>query len=159
MQHKGSFWKIAVMVVLTWVIGGSAGFATTDAIRTWYVTLEKPFFNPPNWIFGPVWTLLFVLMGCAAGLVWSSGTSAVVKRRALAAYAIQLALNFSWSIFFFALREPVLALVDIVLLSAAIVWCIRLFRPIAPRAAYLLWPYLLWVSFATLLNAAIVLLN
>lgn len=159
MQCNGSFWKIAVMVVVTLLIGGSAGFATTDAIRTWYVTLEKPFFNPPNWIFGPVWTLLFVLMGYAAGVVWSSDAPATAKRRALAVYAIQLALNFSWSILFFALKKPLFALVDIVLLLGAIVWCMQLFRPIEARAAHLLWPYLVWVSFAVILNGAIVALN
>lgn len=159
MQRNGSFWKIAVMVVVTLVIGGSAGFATTDAIRTWYVTLEKPFFNPPDWIFGPVWTLLFVLMGYAAGMVWTSEASAFMKRRALAVYAIQLALNFSWSILFFALKKPLFALVDIVLLLVAILWCMQLFRPIEARAAHLLVPYLLWVGFATILNAAIVSMN
>jgi benzodiazapine receptor len=151
--------KILIAVVGTVAIGSASGLITADAINTWYAGINKPSFNPPNWIFGPVWTLLYILMGVAAGLVWSSTAEATVKRRALAAYILQLGLNALWSILFFGLRSPQLALTEIVLLWIAIVWCMRLFEPIQRTAAYLLVPYLLWVSFASVLNGAIVWLN
>jgi len=98
-------------------------------------------------------------MGIAAGLVWSSATGATRKRRALMVYVLQLVLNMAWSLIFFWLEEPTLALVEILLLWVAIVWCIRVFKPVHAVAAYLLVPYLLWVTFASVLNAAIVVLN
>ena len=159
MHGLSSFWRYAIAIVGTVAIGSLSGLATANSIDTWYATLEKPFFNPPNWIFGPVWTLLYILMGVAAGLVWSSTAEATVKRRALAAYILQLGLNALWSILFFGLRSPQLALTEIVLLWIAIVWCMRLFEPIQRTAAYLLVPYLLWVSFASVLNGAILWLN
>ena len=151
--------KIFIAVVGTVAIGSASGLVTADAIDTWYAGINKPSFNPPNWIFGPVWTLLYILMGVAAGLVWSSTAEASVKRRALAVYILQLGLNALWSFLFFGLRSPQLALAEIVLLWIAIVWCMRLFEPIHRTSAYLLVPYLLWVSFASVLNGAIVWLN
>lgn len=151
--------KILIAVVGTVAIGSASGFITAGAIDTWYAGINKPSFNPPNWIFGPVWTLLYILMGVAAGLIWSSTAQPTVKRRALAVYILQLGLNALWSILFFGLKSPQVALAEIVLLWIAIVWCMRLFEPIHRTAAYLLIPYLLWVSFASVLNLAIVWLN
>jgi translocator protein len=151
--------KFIITVVGTLLLGTLSGFATIDAISGWYATLNKPSFNPPNWVFGPAWTLLYTLMGIAAGLVWSSAADAYLKRRALAAYALQLGLNMAWSLIFFGLKEPALALAEIVVLWGTIVWCIRVFHPLHRTAAYLLVPYLLWVTFASVLNAAIVALN
>jgi benzodiazapine receptor len=136
-----------------------SGLTTANSIDTWYTTLEKPFFNPPNWIFGPVWTLLYILMGYAAGRVWSSTATDGFKRSALTAYVVQLLLNAAWSILFFTLQAPLVALVEMLLLWATILWCLRWFKQVDGVAWKLLVPYLMWVSFAAVLNGAIVLLN
>jgi translocator protein len=123
-----------------------------SAIPTWYAALNKPFFSPPNWIFGPVWTLLYIMMGYSLYLVW-------VRRKVPTIFWIQLFLNFIWSIIFFGMKNPTLALVNIIVLWIAIVLTIKAFSKIDKLASRLLWPYLAWVSFATFLNLAIVLLN
>lgn len=151
--------KYLICIVGTLAVGSLSGLATASSIETWYATLEKPSFNPPNWIFGPVWTLLYVLMGIAAGMVWKARHDQGQVRSALRLYIIQLVLNATWSLVFFSLRSPAGALVNIVLLIIAIVLCIRAFRMVQPRAAYLLYPYLAWVSFATVLNASVAVLN
>lgn len=151
--------KFLITIVGTLVLGSLSGLVTVDAISGWYASLNKPSFNPPNWVFGPAWTVLYILMGLAAGLVWCSEGDAALKRRALMAYAVQLGLNLAWSLIFFGLQAPKLALVEIIVLWIAIVWCIRVFRPVHAVAAYLLVPYLLWVTFASVLNGAIVVLN
>lgn len=151
--------KYLICIVGTLAVGSLSGLATASSIETWYATLEKPSFNPPNWIFGPVWTLLYVLMGIAAGMVWNARHDQGQVRSALRLYIIQLALNATWSLVFFSLRSPAGAVVNIVLLLIAIVLCIRAFRVVRPRAAYLLYPYLAWVSFATVLNASVAMLN
>ncbi len=151
--------KLAITIVGTLVLGSFSGLATIDAIPGWYATLNKPSFNPPNWVFGPAWTLLYTLMGMAAGLIWTCTAEHSRKRRALAVYAVQLGLNMAWSLIFFGLKEPALALVEIAVLWGAIAWCIRVFHPLHRTAAYLLVPYLLWVTFASVLNGAIVALN
>lgn len=127
-------------------------FFTFSAIPTWYQTLNKPSFSPPNWIFGPVWTVLYILMGISLFLVWQ-------KKKVPTIFWVQLTLNAFWSIVFFGLRNPLLALVDIAALWIAIVLTIKAFNKINKLAAQLLYPYLAWVSFATILNLAIVLLN
>ncbi|MBX2973168.1 MAG: tryptophan-rich sensory protein [Flavobacteriales bacterium] len=159
MQPLSPTLKYAICIGGTLLIGALSGIATDSSVRTWYPTLEKPVFNPPNWIFGPVWTFLYVLMGIAAGLVWNSIHDKALIRKALSIYAAQLALNAAWSILFFALRSPAMALVDIVVLWIAIAACIRAFKPLHGTAALLLYPYLAWVSFATVLNLSIVVLN
>lgn len=151
--------KFLITILGTLTFGSLSGLLTADAIGTWYVGIQKPSFNPPNWIFGPVWTLLYILMGIAAGLVWNSAAGTAAKRRALSIYVIQLVLNFGWSLIFFGLRSPGWALVEIIVLWSSIVWCMRSFAPIHRTAMWLLIPYLLWVSFATVLNGAIVALN
>jgi tryptophan-rich sensory protein len=128
---------------------------TAPAIPAWYATLAKPSFNPPNWIFAPVWTTLYILMAIAAWLVWRRGKAGA----ALALFAIQLSLNCAWSLLFFGLNRIDLALVDIILLLAAIVATALAFRRHSPAAALLLMPYLAWVSFATVLNFTIWRLN
>ena len=132
---------------------------TIAAIPTWYVTLQKPFFSPPNWVFAPVWTILYFLMGISVYLIWEQGLKKKKVKEALKFFLIQLALNFMWSLFFFGLRAPFLAFIEIVILWLAIFVTIKKFYPLSRLAAYLLVPYLLWVSFAALLNFAIVLLN
>ena len=124
------------------------------------LTIIKPNFNPPNWIFGPVWSLLFMFMGVAAGLVWSKiDNNQVVVKKALLFFVIQLALNVLWSYLFFGLHNPLLALIEIVVLWLMIYETYNQFSKIEKIAGYLFIPYLAWVGFAAILNASIYLLN
>lgn len=152
-------WKVGIAIVVTLLLGSASGLVTAGAVEGWYMEIEKPSFNPPNSVFGPVWTVLYILMGFAAGLVWSNGTDDPQVRRGLLLYGLQLLLNVLWSLLFFGLKGPGLALVDITLLLLTIILCIRAFHPIDRWAAYLMVPYLLWVCFASVLNAAIWMLN
>lgn len=147
---------IALVICLAAAAIGSA--LTVPEIPTWYAGLTKPSFNPPNWIFGPVWTILYVLMAIAICRVWtrSRGTE---RSRAAAIFAVQLVLNVAWSAAFFAGHSPGAGLVVILALLAAIVTTIVIFARIDRLAAWLLAPYLAWVSFASVLNAAIWVLN
>jgi translocator protein len=146
-------------------VGGSllagvlGGLATRSSVGSWYLTLDKPSWNPPSWVFGPVWTTLYVLMGVAAWLVWRSAAPAEAKRRAARLFWAQLALNVLWSFLFFGLRSPALALGEILVLWAAILLTLRAFWRVRPLAGALLVPYLAWVSYATALTAAITWLN
>jgi tryptophan-rich sensory protein len=132
---------------------------TISAIQNWYRYLNKPSFSPPNWVFGPVWTVLYFMMGVSAYLIWVKGLKNKKVKVALIYFLIQLFLNFIWSILFFGLRSPLLALIDIIILWSMIVLTIRKFITISKPASYLLVPYLTWVSFATLLNFSITVLN
>lgn len=132
---------------------------TASAIPNWYVTLNKPFFAPPNWIFGPVWTLLYFLMGVSFYLIWKQGWNKKKVKIAGKYFFAQSALNFIWSPIFFGLRSPELGLIVIIAMWVFIVLTMKKFYKLSKPAFYMLVPYLLWVSFATLLNAAIVLLN
>lgn len=152
-------WKVTIAIAVTLVLGSTSGLITAGALEGWYTEIEKPSFNPPNSIFGPVWTVLYILMGFSAGLIWSNGTEDPKVRRAMALFGIQLLLNVLWSLLFFGLKSPGLALVDITLMLITIVLCLRAFHPIDRWAAYLIVPYLLWVAFASLLNASIWMLN
>lgn len=152
-------WKIVIAVLICLTVGSLSGIATTDAIEGWYATLNKPSFNPPNWVFGPAWTLLYILMGIAAGLVWKAGWERTDVRAALSIFGVQLVLNGLWSIIFFTLESPLWALVEILVLLAFIILTMVRFKPINATAAYLLVPYILWVSFATVLTASILHLN
>lgn len=132
---------------------------TARSIPAWYAGIVKPSFNPPNWIFGPVWTALFVLMGIALYLVWRQGVRRFPVKYALAVFGLQLALNVMWTVIFFGLHSPFLAAIEIVVLWLAILWTIAAFWNASRAAAYLLLPYLLWVSFAAVLNFSIWRLN
>lgn len=151
--------KLIISVVGCELVGFLGTPFTISAIPTWYATLNKPFFSPPNWIFGPVWTLLYFLMGVAFYLIWKQGFKKQKVKTAGLFFLAQLALNFIWSPVFFGLRAPLLGLIVIVAMWALIVMTMKKFYPLSKPAFYLLLPYLLWVSFATLLNAAIVVLN
>ena len=151
--------KITLLVVVCVTIGYLSGMVTRDSINTWYPTLVKPIFNPPNWIFAPVWTLLYIMMGIAAGLVWTSISDEKVRQKALGFFAIQFGLNALWSYLFFGLHNPLLALAEIVLLWLMIFETYNLFKRIDKTAGLLFIPYLAWVSFATILNASIWWLN
>jgi translocator protein len=152
--------KLVVSCAVPFVVGimGSL-FMTADTLSNWYANLNKPFFNPPNWIFGPVWTTLYIMMGISAFLIWRKGLDNKVVRLALSCFIIQLFLNAIWTPLFFGLHSPLLGLIDIVLLLNAIIVTIFVFSKISCPAALLLVPYLAWVSFATVLNASIYLLN
>jgi len=152
--------KLIISVLGCELVGFLATPFTISAIPIWYATLNKPFFAPPNWLFGPVWSVLYLLMGVSFFLIWKQGFKKKKSiRNAGMFFLVQLGLNFIWSPIFFGLRLPELALIVIVAMGIFIILTIRKFYQLSKWAAYLLVPYLLWVSFATLLNAAIVLLN
>lgn len=132
---------------------------TIPAISTWYDTLTKPAVNPPAWLFGPVWTLLYFLMGIAAFLIWRKGWQNRHVKIALAVFGVQLALNTLWSIIFFGFRSPGWALIEITFLWSAILATVIVFAKISKSAAWLLAPYLLWTSFAVYLNLSLWNLN
>ncbi|WP_222981835.1 TspO/MBR family protein [Flagellimonas meishanensis] len=150
---------IAICVAICILVGFLSSFATQSSVNEWYVTLKKPTFNPPNEIFAPVWTLLYILMGVAAGIVWSKGFHHIWVKTALYHFGIQLLLNALWSIVFFGLKSPFWALIVILGLLSMIMLTIRWFKVVSKPAAYLMLPYLAWVCFATLLNYKIWELN
>ncbi len=150
---------LLVSFLLVTIVAAIGGGATGSAIGEWYVNLEKPFFNPPNWVFGPAWTLFYSLMAIASWMVWRKGMNTFGVTTALGLYGIQLVLNLLWSVFFFGLRMPGLALVEIIILEVFIILTFINFKRVTPVAGYLLIPYILWVLFATTLNAAIWWLN
>lgn len=141
------------MILICQGAGVIGSIFTFNSVTTWYITLHKPFFNPPSWIFGPVWTILYLLMGFSLYLVWGT------KKISLKWFWIQLVLNSLWSILFFGLKNPMLAFLEIMLLWITIVLTIRSFWKYNKTAAWLLLPYLLWVTFASVLNVSILILN
>jgi translocator protein len=145
-------------IALPLVVGGLSGYLTVGGLAEWYVNLKKPSFNPPGWIFGPVWTMLYALMGVSLYMLVKS-ESHEFKNAAYALFAVQLTLNFWWSFIFFNSRELGWALVEILVLWVAIISMILVFYRISKPAALLQIPYLLWVSFATILNATLWWLN
>jgi translocator protein len=150
--------KLVVALLLPLAVGAIAGRFTAAAIPGWYASLNRPAFSPPNWVFAPVWTALYLLMGISLYLIWQLPPSKA-RNRALLVFGLQLLLNFAWSFLFFYFKQMGLALVNIVLLWLCIVAMIVLFRRLKPWAAWLNIPYLLWVTFATVLNAAYCYLN
>lgn len=153
------FLSLLVALALPLVAGGLGGWATASSVGTWYAGLAKPSFNPPSWVFGPVWTALYLMMGVASWLVWRVGPERPEVRWALAAYLVQLVLNGLWSFAFFGRRSPLLGLVDIVALWLALGLTILLFVRLSKPATALMLPYWAWVTFATVLNAALWRLN
>ncbi|WP_299434867.1 TspO/MBR family protein [uncultured Aquimarina sp.] len=156
---KKKLLRIGIAVLLCVLIGFLSSIATQTSISTWYVTLKKPFFTPPNWLFAPVWSILYVTMGIAAGIVWSKGFYHKWVKTALYHFGFQLLLNAAWSIFFFGMRNPLIALVDILALFILLLFTIKWFKVVNSTAAYLLIPYLIWVAFAAALNFSIWQLN
>ena len=150
--------KLFLSLVITLAVGGIAGFATATAISTWYVHLNKPSFNPPNVVFAPVWAMLYIFMGIALYLVWKLPAS-TARNIAMRIFFVQLLLNFIWSIIFFNMHQLGWALIDIILLWLFIFLTMRTFVPLSKPAGWLLFPYFLWVSFASVLNFSIWQLN
>ena len=157
------FKKVIVAISVCLLLGFVSAYATTSSIDNWYTTIKKPFFNPPNWIFGPVWTVLYILMGYSVAIIWRKKTASKTgkkdRKTALVVFVTQLILNGLWSLIFFGLCNPFLALIEILILWLLIYETIRFFKKIDAFAAKLLYPYLFWVSFATLLNGSIWFLN
>lgn len=152
--------KILTVVVTCLCIGYFSGIITRESIEVWYPTLVKPVFNPPNWIFAPVWSTLYIMMGVAAGMVWNRiEADRINVRKGLQFFAIQLVLNFLWSYLFFGLHNPLLALVELIVLWLMIFETYVVFRKVDKIAGILLLPYLAWVSFAGILNTAIFWMN
>lgn len=148
-----------IAVTIPEVVGILSATFTIDAIQTWYKSLNKPIFSPPNWVFAPVWTTLYFLMGLAAYLIFIKGWKNKKVKHALGYFVMQLILNFFWSYLFFARQSPLLGLLDILLLWIAILITIMQFQKLSKPAAILMIPYLLWVTFAVLLNFSILILN
>jgi len=140
------------------ICGGVAGMFTAQAVPDWYATLNRPEFNPLNYLFGPVWTTLYILMGISCYIIWTTAGGKIL-RKALLIYGIQLILNFTWSFIFFYFQNIGLALIEISVLWIFIILMLIQFYKIKPLAAFINIPYLLWVSFATVLNAGYYLLN
>lgn len=160
MKYKIKKVSDLLMAILLANFAGLLGsLVTMPAIGSWYYNLEKPFLNPPSWVFGPVWTLLYVLMGIASFLIYDRAWKKEKGRNALKIYVFQLILNSLWSIIFFGLQQPWLAFMELVILWLAILWTIISFYKIYKPAAYLLIPYILWVSFASYLNLSFAILN
>ncbi|MEM0541674.1 TspO/MBR family protein [Flavobacterium sp. j3] len=152
--------RIALVVTTCVIIGYLSGMVTRESITTWYPTLVKPVFNPPNWIFAPVWTILYIMMGVAGGMIWNRmETDEENVKKAFKFFILQLALNALWSYLFFGLQNPLLALIEIILLWLLIFETYNQFKKIDKVAGMLLVPYLAWVSFATVLNGSIWWLN
>ena len=151
--------KLVISIAVPLIIGFTSGFFTITGIGSWYQTIQRPSWNPPNWIFGPVWTILYILMGIALYLIWKSDASRTVKRNAIVLFSIQLILNFFWSIIFFNQHQPGFAFIEIGVMWVMILLTSFAFAKINTTAAWLLVPYISWVSFAAILNFTIWKLN
>lgn len=153
-----SIFKFITSLFVPLALGYIAGQYTSEAVPGWFASLNKPAFNPPGWVFGPVWTLLYILMGLSFFHIWIKPR---IKERTVAKiiYIVQLLLNFAWSFLFFYYQDIALALIDIIVLDIVVVIMLLKFYQLKPTAAYLNIPYLLWILFATALNAAFYFLN
>jgi tryptophan-rich sensory protein len=150
--------KLIIALVVPLSVGAIAGLFTADAIPDWYASLNRPSFNPPNWLFGPVWTTLYTIMGISLFLIWKQNPSKQ-RNQAIAFFFFHLFLNFCWSFIFFYFKMIGAAFVEIILLWTSIVGTLILFYRIKPVAAYINIPYLVWVTFASVLNGAYYFLN
>ena len=158
-MRVNNFFKLVIAIVVSELAGVIGSVFTISAIPNWYAGLVKPALNPPSWVFGPVWTTLYLLMGVAAFLVWKKGFERKDVKLALGIFSVQLFLNAIWSIIFFGLHSPSGTLVEIIFLWLAILATIIVFAKISKPAAWLLVPYILWISFAGYLNYSIWTLN
>ena len=150
--------KLIIAILLPMVIGGFSGFLTANSINDWYTTLNQPSFNPPNWVFGPVWTTLYLIMGISLYRIWILPVSED-RDKAIGIFALQMILNFFWSLIFFRWYLIGFALAEIILMWVMIATMIHLFKKLDKAAGLMNVPYLLWVTFASVLNAAYFVLN
>ena len=151
--------KLMIAIIICQLAGIIGSIFTMPSVETWLDTLNKPVIMPPNWIFSPVWITLFFLMGISLFLVWEKGLKNKEVKVAVMLFGIQLVLNVLWSVFFFGLKNPFYAFIEIIVLWLAILATIIKFYKISRKAAYLLLPYIIWVSFAAILNLRFWLLN
>jgi tryptophan-rich sensory protein len=152
--------KIIYCVAICLAVGYLSSNVTQSSIKTWYPTIEKPIFNPPSWVFAPVWTMLYIMMGIAAGMVWNKlESNKELVKKGLLFFTVQLLLNALWSYLFFGLNNILLAFLEIILLWLIIYETYNIFKQIDKKASYLLIPYLAWVGFATILTGTIYFLN
>lgn len=159
MLQKINKFKLFVSVLACQLAGAVGSVFTVASIDSWYAVLEKPAFNPPSWVFSPVWITLYTLMGISLYLVWVEGLQRKEVKVGIFVFVIQLGLNTLWSFLFFGLQSPYYAFMEIILLWLSIFLTIILFGKVSKKASVLLVPYLLWVSFAALLNFQIWVLN
>jgi tryptophan-rich sensory protein len=159
MSQRIKYFKLLVSLLLCLLAGAIGSIFTVSSLQDWYLLLEKPAFSPPSWVFSPVWTVLYILMGISLYIVWEKGLQQRDVKIGLLIFGIQLGLNILWSYLFFGLRSPYYAFIEIILLWLAILLTIIQFRKISKTASYLLLPYILWVSFAMLLNYNLWILN
>lgn len=152
------FLKTIICSFICLILGYLSGMLSGSGLIEWYQTLNKPFFQPPSWVFGPAWTILYTLMGISIARIWHLNSS-TVKTGAIKLFVSQFVINLIWSPVFFAFRQPLIALIIIIIMWILIAMTIRSFRKLDKLASSLLIPYILWVSFATMLNASIVYLN
>ena len=157
-MKKSELLSLAICIAIPLIIGSISGIATSGNITTWYAGLNKPSFNPPNWIFGPVWTVLYLLMGISLFLIWRS-PAGDARNYALTIFCIQIILNFAWSFIFFHFKQTGWAFVEIILIWLSVLAMIFIFYRISKPSALLQIPYFLWVSFAVVLNGSIWHLN
>lgn len=158
-KNQDTIVLLIISLLVAFLPGTIGSLFTYPAINSWYRYLQKPLFSPPSWIFGPAWTTLYLLMGIASYLIVKTGLTNKKVKSAIIIYGLQLILNGLWSVLFFGLHSPLLAFLEIVILWILIMMTIIRFFKISKTAAYLLIPYLLWVSFASILNLSILLLN
>ena len=151
--------RFIASIIICLLAGIIGSIFTISQVNTWYLTLNKPFFNPPSWVFSPVWTTLFILMGVSLYIVWNEGIERRNIRHALYIFGVQLVLNVSWSAVFFGMENLLGGLIVIILLWITIFITIIRFKEISKAAAYLLIPYIVWVTFAGLLNLVIWMIN
>lgn len=151
--------KLVVCILIPLGVGALASFFTATGVSTWYRTIARPDWNPPDVVFAPVWTTLYILMGVALYLIWRKEVLESLKRSAIGWWVVQLVLNALWSFLFFSLQTIGLALIEIIVLWFAILGTIFSFARISKMAAWLLVPYISWVTFATILTFAIWRLN
>ena len=159
MNKPTSILKLIICIGICESAGIVGSLFTIPAIPTWYESLVQPSFRPPNWVFSPVWITLYLLMGLSAFLLWNKTETLKKELNAISAFGLQLILNVFWSVAFFGFRSPLVGMLVILLLVASILWMIAAFYRISRPAAYLQIPYLLWVGFASVLNASILVLN
>lgn len=152
-------WKFIIAILLCESVGISSGLLASSSNNSWFDALNKPAWNPPGYLFGPVWTTLYLLMGISLGLIWKNNATEPSKHSAYFLFGLQLFLNFWWSILFFKIQSPAFALVDIILMVILIISTMVSFSKFSKLASWLLLPYIAWVSFATVLNFAIWNLN
>lgn len=148
-------WKLAISILLPFLASAIGGLFTSTSVSTWYIALNKPIFNPSSWVFGPVWTILYLLMGISFYLLWIKKND----KLSFILFGLQLSLNSLWSVLFFGLKNPLFAFIEIIFLWLVILFMIIRFYKISKISAYLNIPYILWVSFAAVLNFSIYTLN